>query len=126
MALTTGLIINQTTSGGPPVATSVIVGAINDNPQFQANLEVEVFRIVLPGPTRLPAGQDLVSLGPNKMFFKTYTLVNAIAYEVQVDYFSATNVAISIVGVDQAGNFVPTQRVLTPELTIIDQLSSTS
>ncbi|MFD0694183.1 hypothetical protein ACFQZT_08765 [Paenibacillus sp. GCM10027628] len=122
MAFTTGLMLNQTT--GDPIARSVIVGAINDNPQFQANLEVIVFRVVFPSFTRLPAGQDLVNLGPLKMFFKTYTLVNAFAYEVQIDYFSATNVAVSIVGVDQFGNLVPSQRVLTPELTLIDQLSN--
>jgi hypothetical protein len=123
VALTTGLIINQST--GAPVANSVIVGVINDNPLFSANVEIEVFRVV-SGPARLPAGQDLFNLGPNKMFIKTYTLVNALAYEVQVDYFSATNVAVSIFGVDQSGNFVPTQRILTPELTLIDQLSSTT
>lgn len=123
MAFTTGLIINQTT--GAPVATSVIVGVINDNPQFQANVELLVFRVI-PSFTRLPAGHDLFNLGPNKMFIKTYSLVSAFAYEIQIDFFSATNVALSVFGVDQAGNFVTNQRVLTPELTLIDQLSSTS
>jgi hypothetical protein len=123
VAFTTGLIINQTTSTGPTIAQSVIVGVINDNPQFTANVTLLVFRVIA-GNIRLPAGQDLFNLTPNKMFFKTYTLVNAIAYEVQIDYFSATNVALSVFGVDQAGNFVQNQRVLTPELTRIDQLSS--
>lgn len=123
MAFTTGLIINQTSSTAGTVAQSVIVGVINDNPQFTANVALLVFRVIA-GNTRLPAGQDLFSLTPNKIFLKTYTLVNAIAYEVQIDYFSATNVALSVFGVDQAGNFVQNQRVLTPELTRIDQLSS--
>ncbi|UKS27636.1 hypothetical protein LOZ80_01415 [Paenibacillus sp. HWE-109] len=121
MAFTTGLLINQTT--GSSVAKTVIVGVINDNPQFSANVALLVFRVI-SGNTRLPAGQDLFNLGPNKIFLKTYSLVNAIAYEVQIDYYSATNVALSVFGVDQDGNFVPNQRVLTPELTRIDQLSS--
>ncbi|MCY9694361.1 hypothetical protein [Paenibacillus alginolyticus] len=103
MAFTTGLIINQSTGG--PMATSVVVGIINNNPMFSANVELEVSRIIT-GFTRLPAGQDLFVLGPNKMFIKTYTLVNALAYEIQIDYFSATNIAFSAFGVDQSGNFV--------------------
>ncbi|MEW9700280.1 hypothetical protein [Paenibacillus sp. SI8] len=122
MPFTTGLIINQTT--GSPVATSAIVGVINDNPQFQANVMLLVFRYTLPNLQRFTVGQDLFNLGPNKTFIKTYQLVNATAYEVQIDYYSATNVAFSVFGVDQSGNFVVNQRALTPELTRIDQLSS--
>jgi hypothetical protein len=121
MAFTTGPIVNQSFKGF--AATSVIMTVLNNSPSFTANVEIVTYTLTGPTLNQILIGHDLFTLNVSQGFIKKYPLINATAFEVQFDYFSAVNIAISVFGVDNEGHFVPGQRILTPELTVIDRLT---